>query len=231
MVGTPRNRYHEDDLSVSRIRLTSTHRILGCVVHGSGLSVLHAENDPGSVEPARVGIIRRVSQPDSRRIDDRICGTSGTPRRFRSPPGNGKAGGKRRCQSNRVVPRFRPPRGANEDRESGVFECRRRRRETGFWPRRPGQGEYDAELLRKIDLAKIESEGYSFQIEMTRAAINQGARIIEVPITFVERIIGQSKMSPRIVREAMTRVTSWGFQREKNFNLGIIGLFLFSTYQ
>ena len=72
---------------------------------------------------------------------------------------------------------------------------------------------YSADTLRKINLAEIKSEGYSFQIEMTRAAKKTGAKIIEVPITFRERESGVSKMSKAIVREAMTRVTVWGLKR------------------
>ncbi len=72
---------------------------------------------------------------------------------------------------------------------------------------------YSSEILRKIDLAAIKSEGYSFQIEMTRAAKLAGAKIIEVPITFRERESGVSKMSQAIVKEAMIRVTIWGFKR------------------
>jgi dolichol-phosphate mannosyltransferase len=72
---------------------------------------------------------------------------------------------------------------------------------------------YSAELLRKIPLEEIRSEGYSFQIEMTRAAKRAGAKILEVPITFRERETGVSKMSGEIVREAMTLVTVWGIRR------------------
>jgi len=72
---------------------------------------------------------------------------------------------------------------------------------------------YSADLLRKIPLQEIKSEGYSFQIEMTRAAKKAGAEIIEVPITFREREGGVSKMSGSIVREAMFLVTIWGFKR------------------
>ena len=72
---------------------------------------------------------------------------------------------------------------------------------------------YSAELLRKIPLQEIKSEGYSFQIEMTRAAKLAGAKIVEVPITFRERESGVSKMSGAIVREAMLLVTVWGFKR------------------
>jgi len=72
---------------------------------------------------------------------------------------------------------------------------------------------YSAELLRKIPLQEIKSEGYSFQIEMTRAANLAGAKIVEVPITFRERESGVSKMSGAIVREAMLLVTVWGLKR------------------
>ena len=72
---------------------------------------------------------------------------------------------------------------------------------------------YSAAILRKIDLSHIRSEGYSFQIEMTRAAHNSGAEIMEVPITFKERENGVSKMSKKIVREAIFLVTVWGMKR------------------
>ena len=72
---------------------------------------------------------------------------------------------------------------------------------------------YSAQTLRKIDLGHVRSEGYSFQIEMTRAAYKSGAVIIEVPITFKERENGVSKMSKNIVREAMFLVTVWGLKR------------------
>ena len=72
---------------------------------------------------------------------------------------------------------------------------------------------YSAELLRTIPLKEIRSEGYSFQIEMTRAAKKAGAKILEVPIIFRERESGVSKMSRDIVREAMSLVTVWGIRR------------------
>ena len=76
---------------------------------------------------------------------------------------------------------------------------------------------YSSDLLRKIPLETIKSEGYSFQIEMTRAAIRSGARIVEAPITFRERESGVSKMSGAIVGEAMTLVTIWGIKRFLRF--------------
>jgi dolichol-phosphate mannosyltransferase len=72
---------------------------------------------------------------------------------------------------------------------------------------------YSADILRKIDLNSIKSEGYSFQIEMTRAVYENGGSIVEVPITFREREQGVSKMSRKIIGEALLSVTIWGFQR------------------
>jgi len=72
---------------------------------------------------------------------------------------------------------------------------------------------YSSDLLRKMNLQGIGSEGYAFQIEMTREADRVGAQIVEVPIVFVEREFGVSKMSGAIVREALLRVTTWGLAR------------------
>lgn len=72
---------------------------------------------------------------------------------------------------------------------------------------------YSSDLIKLIDLKTIRSEGYCFQIEMTRAARKAGAKIVEIPITFRERAIGVSKMSKMIVIEAMTLVTFWGLKR------------------
>jgi dolichol-phosphate mannosyltransferase len=72
---------------------------------------------------------------------------------------------------------------------------------------------YSAAILKRLDFQSIKSDGYSFQIEMTRAVHKLGGRIIEVPITFRERENGVSKMSNKIVREAMFLVTTWGLKR------------------
>jgi len=72
---------------------------------------------------------------------------------------------------------------------------------------------YKTSAIRKLDLLKIKSEGYCFQIEMTREIKKVGGLISEVPITFVERQFGVSKMSGKIVIEAMLRVTYWGLLR------------------
>jgi dolichol-phosphate mannosyltransferase len=72
---------------------------------------------------------------------------------------------------------------------------------------------YSASMLKILNMESIKSEGYSFQIEMTRAVHKLDGKIIEVPITFRERENGVSKMSKKIVREAMLLVTIWGLKR------------------
>jgi dolichol-phosphate mannosyltransferase len=72
---------------------------------------------------------------------------------------------------------------------------------------------YSASMLKRLNMESIKSEGYSFQIEMTRAVHELYGKIIEVPITFRERENGVSKMSKSIVREAMLLVTIWGLKR------------------
>ena len=74
---------------------------------------------------------------------------------------------------------------------------------------------YSSSILKKLNLGAIKSEGYSFQIEMTRAVHKLGGEIIEVPITFRERESGVSKMSKNIVGEAIFLVTIWGMHRLK----------------
>ena len=72
---------------------------------------------------------------------------------------------------------------------------------------------FRAETLRRIDLNSVESQGYCFQVDLARRAVAAGIGVREVPITFVERARGESKMSGAIVREALWRVTVWGAQR------------------
>ncbi|CAN7443932.1 polyprenol monophosphomannose synthase [Knoellia sp. LjRoot47] len=72
---------------------------------------------------------------------------------------------------------------------------------------------YRAEALRELDLHSVESAGYCFQVDLTRRAVLAGLEVVEVPITFVEREIGQSKMDQSIVRESLGRITAWGVQR------------------
>jgi dolichol-phosphate mannosyltransferase len=61
-------------------------------------------------------------------------------------------------------------------------------------------------VLERIPLDDVDAQGYMFQIEMTYRALRDGFRVVEVPITFAERQLGGSKMSRRIVLEAVRRV-------------------------
>ncbi|HEV7907548.1 MAG TPA: polyprenol monophosphomannose synthase [Pseudonocardiaceae bacterium] len=72
---------------------------------------------------------------------------------------------------------------------------------------------YRAEVLRELNLHTVASQGYCFQIDLAWRTIELGYRVVEVPITFTEREIGESKMSGNIVREALWRVTKWGVRR------------------
>ncbi|MET0768209.1 MAG: glycosyltransferase, partial [Aeromicrobium sp.] len=67
--------------------------------------------------------------------------------------------------------------------------------------------------LERLPLEEVASQGYCFQIDMTRRVLDAGMSVVEVPITFVERERGESKMSGAIVREALWRVTVWGLAR------------------
>lgn len=69
---------------------------------------------------------------------------------------------------------------------------------------------YTAQALERMQLSQVESLGYCFQIDMLLHAVRAKLRVVEVPITFVERTHGTSKMSGGIVLEAMARVTAWG---------------------
>lgn len=72
---------------------------------------------------------------------------------------------------------------------------------------------YRSVLIAGLDLTHIDSKGYCFQIDMTLRAVDAGTRIVEVPIMFKDRELGQSKMSGSIIIEAMRNVTMWGIQR------------------
>ncbi len=68
---------------------------------------------------------------------------------------------------------------------------------------------YRASALHRMDLHSVESQGYGFQVDMTWRAVKAGLTVVEVPIEFVERVIGESKMSGHIIQEAMLNVTKW----------------------
>ncbi|MBI1350847.1 MAG: glycosyltransferase [Actinomycetales bacterium] len=73
-----------------------------------------------------------------------------------------------------------------------------------------GYRAFRADTLRKLDLHEVASQGYCFQIDLAWRAVQRGLVVKEVPITFVERTAGVSKMSRKIVAEALWRVTVWG---------------------
>jgi dolichol-phosphate mannosyltransferase len=71
---------------------------------------------------------------------------------------------------------------------------------------------YRADMLRRLDVLEIRAEGYGFQVEMVYRIARLGGRVVEVPITFTDRVEGVSKMSWKIVGEAFVLVTLWGIR-------------------
>lgn len=69
--------------------------------------------------------------------------------------------------------------------------------------------------LEAMDVGSLRSEGYAFQVETALRAWREGFRVVELPITFVERRDGASKMDRRIVAEAVWRVACWGLARPR----------------
>ncbi|WIX99842.1 polyprenol monophosphomannose synthase [Amycolatopsis mongoliensis] len=72
---------------------------------------------------------------------------------------------------------------------------------------------YRRPVLEKLALDEVNSHGYCFQIDLTIRTAEAGFEIVEVPITFTEREIGESKMDGSIIREAFLRVAKWGAER------------------
>lgn len=72
---------------------------------------------------------------------------------------------------------------------------------------------YRTAMLKGLGLDSVESQGYCFQVDMAWRVVQAGGTVTEVPITFVERDAGASKMSGAIIREALAKVTWWGLQR------------------
>lgn len=73
-----------------------------------------------------------------------------------------------------------------------------------------GYRAYRRESLQKLNLEGIDSKGYVFQVDLAWRSEQAGLKIVEVPITFVEREIGSSKMDGNIIVDSMTKVTRWG---------------------
>lgn len=79
---------------------------------------------------------------------------------------------------------------------------------------------FRAQTLRDLDLDSVQSNGYCFQVDLLWRTLQRGKVVREVPITFVEREAGTSKMSNRIVVEALTKVGQWGVQERWRQVLG-----------
>ncbi|MCD0450069.1 polyprenol monophosphomannose synthase [Actinocorallia sp. API 0066] len=75
-----------------------------------------------------------------------------------------------------------------------------------------GYRAFRRETLEKLDLEDVDSRGYCFQVDLALRAHKAGLRVVEVPITFVDRVHGSSKMSGSVIAEAMLRVTAWGLR-------------------
>ncbi|MEM8704856.1 MAG: polyprenol monophosphomannose synthase [Actinomycetota bacterium] len=82
-----------------------------------------------------------------------------------------------------------------------------------------GYRAYQASALAEIDFHTVQADGYGFQIEMAYRVLNTGGRIVEVPISFTDRIRGESKMSSRIIVEALVLVTWWAI-RDRILRIG-----------
>jgi dolichol-phosphate mannosyltransferase len=74
--------------------------------------------------------------------------------------------------------------------------------------------------LEGLGLADVASQGYCFQVDLARRSVRAGYHVVEVPITFVERTLGSSKMSRDIFVEALWRVTGWGLRQRLGRLLG-----------
>ncbi|MEU9205995.1 polyprenol monophosphomannose synthase [Streptomyces sp. NPDC048332] len=83
-----------------------------------------------------------------------------------------------------------------------------------------GYRAFRTETLQGIGLDEVASQGYCFQVDLARRAIEAGFHVVEVPITFVDREVGDSKMSRDILVEALWRVTAWGVTTRTNRVLG-----------
>jgi dolichol-phosphate mannosyltransferase len=87
-----------------------------------------------------------------------------------------------------------------------------------------GYRAFRADTLRRLDLHTVASQGYCFQVDLAWRTVQRGLTVKEVPITFVERSVGDSKMSKAIVAEALLRVTQWGvLERAKSIRQLLAG--------
>jgi len=87
-----------------------------------------------------------------------------------------------------------------------------------------GYRAFRTSTLSVLGLDDVASQGYCFQIDLAWRAVQRGLRVVEVPITFVERERGQSKMSGSIVRESLVKVSAWGLShRGQQLNRALRG--------
>ncbi len=70
--------------------------------------------------------------------------------------------------------------------------------------------------LERIDLAQVRSTGYVFQTDLVSRTLQAGLRVVEVPIEFVERVRGESKMSGAVATESLKRITTWGLRERRD---------------
>jgi dolichol-phosphate mannosyltransferase len=82
---------------------------------------------------------------------------------------------------------------------------------------------FRAATLEGIDYRAVASQGYCFQIDLAWRAVQAGYRVSEVPITFTDRVRGESKMNGAIVREALWRLTAWGVRRRADQARALLG--------
>ncbi|HEX3589083.1 MAG TPA: polyprenol monophosphomannose synthase [Pseudonocardiaceae bacterium] len=82
---------------------------------------------------------------------------------------------------------------------------------------------YRRHVLENLVLDDVASHGYCFQVDLAWRTVQAGYSVVEVPITFTEREIGESKMSGSIVREALLRVTQWGVRHRVEQVRGLLG--------
>ena len=75
---------------------------------------------------------------------------------------------------------------------------------------------FRADTLRAIDLGSVQSVGYCFQTDLTLRTVRAGLRVREVPITFVDRQRGESKMDRRVALESLRRITTWGLAERRD---------------
>ena len=75
-----------------------------------------------------------------------------------------------------------------------------------------GYRAYSRSILERMDFSTVEAEGYGFQVEMTHRAVRCGGRIVEVPILFTDRVVGESKLTHHIIGEAFSLVVKLWFK-------------------